>query len=270
MTDRSETVLPYWRLGRWRLHEPATTITDMLLGGLAITIGLWIAWAVWAGMLGLSLPIHGIALGDLPLTPRLVVARVTAMSVALGAIGAAAQLGAWVHGGGSALSARRRSRLWAAIAVCMACAATMLYAVAALLALELPIPSLRWLGVGAIAATTGLSWFAVGSGQRRGAGFASAQLNLGVAALAVAILAGLRAAASPGQWTAGFARAWWTGCAIYVFATLLQRRRIGLGRHFDHNAVYHVLQAAAIFALGYVAAGSELGILVEYLVGLVE
>ena len=249
--------VPSLRIGRFRLYEPATTITDVLLAVLAFGLTALHGFTYFDLRSDVA-----VALTSRSLPPAVagVVRGLPFMAAALLSIGAAALAGAWIHGRGPMLSAQVRRGGWTFIGLALTTSATALYGVAANLSLSLPQSEVGRVGALAFAAGAILAWSGLALGLHRGAAFATAQVSVGVAATAVGVASLLRAASIREDWSLRSSAAWWTGLMIYAVATALQSRRIGPhARHFDHNALYHVLQMLALAAMGYVATGMDLG-----------
>ena len=197
------------------IHDPDVVLTDLALAAL----GAWFAWRLRA-----------VRTGELGLSP----------SVLMGGLASAALWGAVFHAFFPENTATLPGRLaWIPVTLSIVVAAAML--------LEM---GLRLLGR------------RVGEGLRRGvvAAYAGAFALVVVlvdesfttivrfyvpALLFLLVMASIRAARAGGGWTPIA-----VGLACSAGAAVLQQMRVALHPvYFDHNAVYHVVQAAALVIL---------------------
>lgn len=200
----------------WRVSEPVTTLTDVLLAALALALGAWLLAAAGShAAAGLAVALAGAAL------------------VAVG-LGAAA--GGAVHGLVHQLGERGWRLLWRLTLLAAGLANSLL--VAAVLVALLPA---AWRPPLLALAALRFARFAVGAW--RDYRFRRVVLDSAVALLVVA-------AAQLWAWIALHAPAapWILGAVgLSVAGGALQQRGVGLHRHFNHNDLYHVVQGVALW-----------------------
>jgi hypothetical protein len=195
------------------MAEPTTTLTDYLLAGLTLVLGLRLAWA----------------------------ARLTGdpaqwwWAAGFLALAAGAALGGTSHGFGPRLTELDQRRLWTAALVVLVAGNAALSAAAVTMALEGPARRL-WLGVVAATGLLGVAAVAVRPVYR------VVLVDSAVALVLVVALA---------LWARSQGRAPWAdwllaGAAVAAAGGAVQALRIAPHPRFNHNDVYHLLQAAAM------------------------
>lgn len=199
--------LPAWRWGRLVLHEPTTTLTDLVLA-------LVCAWSA---------------------------ARLVADSqfdsarwwwaIAFALTGAGAVAGAATHGL-ARLPVAIRAALWRVVLISMGAMGLAMVFAALRIASADDLSPLRWGGgVAMLVYVVAVVWRV----EYRWAVVAYGSAMLMVAVIFVARWADQHAA----PWVLG-------GIAISAVAAIVQQRRVRWHRHFNHNDLYHVLQLAAL------------------------
>lgn len=200
---------------RWAgITEPSTVITNLLLGALAFVLAVRLGYAAAADR-------RAAALG--------ITAGLLATSVA-------STLGACAHGIDPCAAPTRRAVFWRA--------------------------SLHTAGLAGAATLVSVAFFAT-RGTMRTALFALAAVKLGVYTWAVARRPEFRitaadygsafavlfiAAAVAGVlWQSPGARWLIAGVIVSLVAGVVQWRRLGVHRHFNHNDLFHVIQMAALY-----------------------
>jgi hypothetical protein len=207
------------------MAEPTTTVTDYLLAVLALVLGLRLAWAA---RLGHDPSLWWWALGFLAL-----------------AVGAA--LGGTSHGFGPRLTSLDQRRLWTATLMVLVAGNAALSMAVVTMALDGPA---RRLLLAAVAAVFVLGIAAVSVRPVYRVVIVDSALALvGVVALAL--------------WASGHGPAPWAvwvlaGAGVAATAAMVQALQIAPHAHFNHNDLYHVLQALAclLFYRAAVTPGS--------------
>ncbi len=192
-----------------RVHEPVTALTDY---GLAVLAGVLAVWLV-----------------ELPGTA----AVVWAASFAFAAL--AATLAGTSHGFGPSLPARSAIALWRAALLATIGAGTLVLAASASVCLA---PGAR---LAVIAAATAKS-FAAALWTWREPQFGRAVTSYALDLAAVLILQSYRWNLPGSGWVVA-------AIAVSAVAAVVQTSRLALHRSFNHNDLYHLVQAAALYLL---------------------
>lgn len=221
-------------LPRWGgITEPATVITNVVLSIVAFVLGAKLAY-------------HAAANG---------IASAAALALALLLTAVAAAFGAAAHGIDPVVDRAQRDRCWnLALAMTGLIGASCVVAVAFLAATggaRTVILVLAALKLVAFVGSVVWSWRVAAAQRAAGARdaawrmefrVAAAEYGAGLAALCVgAVYAWARWRAPGSRWLIG-------AFIVSGVGGLVQARRVGLHRHFNHNDLYHVIQTVALYA----------------------
>jgi hypothetical protein len=214
---RPRPAYPAWARGPgpwWRLSEPSTVVTDVLLAAVALVLAVRLA-AATSG------------------------AGARLLAAAFVVVGASALAGAVVHGLTRQLGERRWRLLWRVTLLLAALVSALLLAGVA--AAELRGPA-RVALLGAAVVKLAVVWLHT----LRDADFRWIVLDSAGTLAAVAAVEGM---AWVGRGAVGAQAAPWIlgGVALSVLGGLVQQARLALHRHLNHNDLYHLAQAAAIY-----------------------
>jgi hypothetical protein len=200
-------------LGRVRITEPATMVTDFLIAAMCVVF----AFSLERGSVSVA-SARGL----------------WALSFACTAI--AAVTGGIVHGLALHLAPTVKDRLWKATQYMLGL--TGLAMLAAAVTAFVPAPAARWLIVASVAKFALYAW----SVCRRDE-YAVVVVDYGVSMIAVAALA-------TAGWARGNAPAapWLVaGVAVSGAAAAVQLKRVAPHPRFNHNDLYHVIQVVALY-----------------------
>jgi len=210
MTTDSNTRLPRWG----GITEPMTVLTNVVLAGVAFVLGIRLSYNAAAEAVGSA---GALGLGFL-------------------ATALAATLGAAAHGLDPVSDRFQRDRCWKGALYVTGCAGAAMAASVAYFAATGRVRTVILVAVGVKLAAY---WVRVA----RLPAFRVAAIDYGVAL--VILLAGAsyamtrwRAPASP--WIIG-------GVLVSVVAGLVQARRLGFHRQFNHNDLFHLIQIVAVY-----------------------
>jgi hypothetical protein len=207
-----DAALPRWGV----LTEPMTVFTNLVLAGLAFVLTARLAY-------------HSAAIGS---------AAAASLAAGLLATAFAAVLGAVAHGTDPAVDAPLRARFWRA-----ALYATGLIGVATISCVAFFAARGATRTAILVFACLKLVVFIVNVARRPEFRVAAADYGG-----ALAILLGGAAFAAV-RWSAP-GMAWLiAGVLMSLVGGIVQARRIGLHRHFNHNDLFHVLQMVALYLL---------------------
>lgn len=197
-----------------KLYEPATAITDLILGVFSLVL----AWKLW----------------------RRAAAQASRRywAGALGASGIAALLGAFFHGAGPQVSRATLEVTWKAVTMSVGVVSFCLVSAAAIASLVAPL----WRRLLRIAAAIQLIVYA--AWMARHDDFIYVIAGYGTAMIIVAFLQLRDLRAAPSR-----ARLILAGIGVSVGGAIVQASGVALHRHFNHNDLYHVIQLVATYLL---------------------